>query len=197
MNNNIVFIGPFCSGKTSVSEELSKITNIPLYPVDRWKWYFLYKNGFTFIRAREILHDEGFISLGDFYRQCFSISELTNFVEQFPSSIIEISPYHVYYKAKEDISKMNSLLEVCKHVFLLVPYQDCDRTISVLNERLHKRFSETKQDFPQEVEGYKLLNNWFIQHEITQNRNIKTIYTQDFTVEEIAKKVIKDYLYKT
>lgn len=192
-NNNIFFIGPFASGKTTISEQLSKVTNIPIYPPDKWKWYFLFKNGYSLTNARRILHDYGFEELENYFRASLKVEEFVSVIEQFPNSIIEIPPYNAYYEDVTEIEIINNLINSSKYTFLILPSSNQKQALQELNKRLDIRFETTKQDFPELKENYKNKNKWILEHETNKNSNIKTIYTENKSVADTIYRMLSEF----
>jgi acetolactate synthase-1/2/3 large subunit len=43
----IILIGPMAAGKSTVAKELARLTGVRNVPMDRVRWYYYFKDGFT------------------------------------------------------------------------------------------------------------------------------------------------------
>lgn len=188
----IFFIGPFAVGKSLISNLISTEMNLPSIPPDRWKWYLLFKNGYSITKANSIISEEGIEIYEKYFYNCLPPQLFVNEVCGFQNSIMEIPPMNAYYKEQSEIDLTIELLGGNNNLtFLLLPSNLMEESIAQLDERLDKRFKENNIDFPLLKDLYKQKNRWILTHSMNNHKSINKIYCNNKKIEEIKNEILK------
>ena len=151
----ILIIGPMATGKSTVANELAKIIDKPRVPMDRLRWYYYYKEGFSLEKEFSI---ESFTDVMAYWKP-FELNAVDRIVSEFPNAIIDFGAGHSYYPDERQFEEASKILEPISNIFLLLPTPDKEESIKICNERLEKR----KKDVLSEDEISA--NENFVQHE--------------------------------
>ena len=89
MRDEIILIGPMCSGKSSVALYLAETLSILNYPIDRIKWYYRFKNGYDLSRGTKILRSQGFMALLNYFEPYFSLRDIELILNEFRGGIFD------------------------------------------------------------------------------------------------------------
>ena len=166
LDKSIILIGPMGSGKSSVAKKLSEKTGIERLSLDNREQL---KN--IYEKEKEFNHFKEF----ELYLTTKTLTDLKD------PKIIDFGAGHSIYEDEKMYSLAKNLISNFKNVVLLIPSEDKEESISILNERKGIRPGSNDDETNRLFVG--LPNN----HEITKY----TIYTKDKTPEEISDDLIK------
>lgn len=169
------------TGKSSVGNEIAKATCIARIPMDRVRWYYYFRNGFS----QEI--DSSLDSFMDrmAYGKPFEVEAVKNILIDFPDSIIDFGAGHSHFPDEAQFQLVQNLLSTVQNIFLLLPSEDKETSIRICNERLINR--EGKDLDKEKLEA----NRWFIEHPSNFLLGKQVIYTENETPEETAGRIIR------
>jgi shikimate kinase len=167
------------TGKSTVASELAKITSIPRVPMDRVRWYYYYKHGFSLEKELSI---DSFTDVMKYWKP-FEVNAVERIVEEFKDSIIDFGAGHSYFTDKEQFENVQNSLRDIPNVFLLLPSDDKEESLKISNERLESR----KKDKLDETEISA--NRDFINHESNYKLAKHIIYTKGKTPIETANEI--------
>lgn len=161
----IILIGPMGVGKSSISRELSRQTNLEVIPLDaedKLSKYYDNRNHFDNFKEFE------------FYLMS---SVLTNLDEP---KIIDFGAGHSIYENPLMFMEFKKLISQFENVVLLMPSENKEESLKIVNERIKQRG----------VDDFKLKDN---KHFIESNCNyeVATIieYTNGKTIEQISSEI--------
>lgn len=173
LDNSILLIGPMGTGKSTISKQLNVETGMRIISLDnREQLSDFYKNKNMFESFKEF----------EFY---LTSSLLTSLKEP---SIIDFGAGHSVYENSIMFNKMKELISKFKNVELILPSENLEESLQIINERMKLRNGnrpnndfETNKHFLQSPCNYELATN--------------IIYTKNMLPDEISKYIIEQ-VYK-
>lgn len=185
--NNIILIGPLATGKSSIAKELSNITGLVNYPVDKLKWYYRMRNGFDLAKCSELLKEKGFEAMLGYASRFFGPKELQTILESF-NGIIDLGASDTHTSDLQRIQEIQEVLSPYRNKFLILPYEDDSLSEEILTRRLRLRyqFDDTKRPV---LGTYIKKNHEYLYSK--QNRMIANhvIYANDRSSNLIAQEI--------
>ena len=165
LENSIILIGPMGSGKSTIANLLCKKCNMPHVSLDnREQLSSLYEQRQNFDSFKEF----------EFF---LTGTVLTNLTEPV---IIDFGAGHSIYEDAAMFLEMQSLMSRFDNVILLMPSEDKEESIAILNERKGVE-SGSGQDFD---------NRHFVNMPCNYELATLTIYTKDKTPDQISNEII-------
>lgn len=176
MYSSICLIGPMATGKSTIAEELSKIVSLPRVPMDKVRYYYYFKNGYSLEEENKIESFEDKV----IYWKPFELIAVKETLKDFPNSIIDFGAGLSYYPQKEHLNEIKEFLKEYPNIFLLLPSPDKNESLDICNSRLKiRKGSELdKNDISS--------NREFIYHESNYKLCKHIIYTKDKSIKDIA-----------
>jgi shikimate kinase len=178
----IILIGPMAVGKTSVALSLSEKLGRPNVPMDRIRWYYYLKAGYSIAREKELNHN--FLELQTYWKT-FNVETIAAGLRDFSDCIMDFGGGHSYYPDPERLALMEKTLEPYPHIFLLLPSEDRDESLRVCVQRLKERYGDKFDEADLEA------TRNYIWHESNARLAKTTIYTAEKTVEDVAHEIIR------
>ncbi len=185
MRDEIILIGPMCSGKSSVALCLAETLSILSYPIDRIKWYYRFKNGYNLAHGTRILRTDGFGALLDYAEQYFALSELAIVLNEFRGGVFDFGASHSYYADPAQLERAVNLLAPFRNVVLLQPSPNPDECIDILSQRIRQRYTENQRT-PEIVESYVAANTQFVRHRSNRILAKHVVNTNGKSIEEVS-----------
>ncbi|MFZ4402719.1 MAG: shikimate kinase [Pseudobdellovibrionaceae bacterium] len=180
LKNTIIFIGPMGSGKTTISRELSKITNKQWVPLDRVRWYYYYKNNYS---NEKEFGCNTLNSLGEYWKS-FERMAVIEFVKDFSGCILDFGAGHSYYPDENDLSQVKLALKDCPYVFFLIPSKSHIKSLEICTERIGLRSAAAPSQ--EEIE----LNLQMIKSTANARLATYTIFTAEKSVADVVQEVL-------
>lgn len=169
LDNSILLIGPMGTGKSTISKKLNEVTNMPRISLDdREQLQHFYKSRGTFTNFKDF----------EFY---LTSSVLTSM--QVPS-IIDFGAGHSIYENPIMFYEMQKLIGKFKNVELILPCENRDEALKIVNERLLSRNAKNQQDAID-------INKHFVESPCNYELATDIIYTQNMTQDEIANAILE------
>ncbi len=175
---NIILIGPIRVGKSTIARLLSEKLGIPRCPMDQLRWKYYHEIGYDEQKVRMIGEQEGFLAVYNYWKvfEAYSVVRLLSEVED---CIIDFGAGHSVYEENELFIQVDEALKPFQHVILLLPSNDPEESIRILNERT----------------GGFIRNGFdFHKHFVTHPSNYKLakhiIYTKEKSPEEVCEEII-------
>ena len=141
---DIVFIGPMCSGKTTISACLATITTLHLVHIDAIKYKFFKVLGYKKSTAQNILTKGNIFLLLDYEKQ-FEFKTLNAILANMQDSIVDIGAGFCFNEEYKFNPKVLKLLEKFPNTFLVLPDANLDKANDILSNRLRRRYQQDKQ----------------------------------------------------
>lgn len=175
----IILIGPMATGKSTIAAELAKLTGLRRIPMDRVRWYYYLKDGFS------IETEQSLPSFTDrmAYWKPFEVKAVQRIIMEFPDAIIDFGAGHSYFTEESQFEEVQRALAPLKNVFLLLPSENKEESLAICNQRLS---AKAKRELdPTEVEA----NRNFIFHASNYALAKKIFYTKDIEPEQTAAEI--------
>ncbi len=187
MKNIIILIGPMCVGKSTIAKLLSSMLSIPRFELDDVRQRFYTEIGYSESLASRIVGEEGMDELIQYWKP-FEAYAVERAIDEFENCVVDFGAGHSVYEDPELFARVEKALEPIKHVILILPSPDIDRSVKVVNQR----FSEMLIKDVGKVDPELLsLNEYFARHPSNAKLAKKTIYTEGQKVEETCQEIIK------
>lgn len=169
LDNSILLIGPMGTGKSTISKQLNVETGMPKISLDdREQLSEFYKNRNMFENFKEF----------EFY---LTSSVLTSLTEP---SIIDFGAGHSVYENPIMFNKMKQLISRFKNVELILPSENLEESLQIINERMSSRNGTgPHNDFES--------NKHFLQSPCNYELTTNIIYTKNMLPDEISKNIVE------
>lgn len=188
MNNTIILIGPLATGKSTIALQLSELTGLHNYPVDRLKWYYRFKNGYDLQKGTSLLKKKGFEELIEYADTYFGAKELKEILSSF-SGIIDLGATDTYCKGFAKQHELQQLFAPFPNIFLILPSRSIDKCIDELENRIKKRYAN--HEFKDAVlYSYLEKNKAFIESQSNRLFAKHIIYTEGKSATDVAKEIL-------
>lgn len=176
----IILIGPMATGKSTVADELSKLLGIPRIPMDRVRWYYYLKSGFSLsVESTFSTFTEKMA-----YWKPYEVTAVKKITAEFSDSIIDFGAGHSYFPNESHFRTVQEHLANIKNIFLLLPSEDKTESLKICNEKLKDR--EGREFDEHQINA----NRWFIEHPSNYLLSKQIIYTMNQTPNETARQII-------
>lgn len=175
----IILIGPMAAGKSSVAKELAALTGIPNVPMDKVRWYYYFKEGFSLEQERAL---PSFAEVMKYWKP-FEVSAVKKIVSEFHNAIIDFGAGHSYFTDPAQFAAVEATLKPFSNVFLLLPSFDKSRSLEICNQRL-----ESRKKTPLAETEIKA-NREFIEHESNYRLAKHNVYTDGKTPRQTAEEI--------
>ena len=131
LSNSIIFIGPMCSGKSTISESLKNTTEMPIISLDDREQLSKYYDRISQIKD---LKDRELALVG------YVLTEIKE------PSIINFGAGHSIQENTISRIELERLISRFKNVVLLVPSKNKDISTRVLSKRIEERLKNEDED---------------------------------------------------
>ena len=179
MNSEIILIGPIGSGKTTIAELLYSRTMLPHRSMDLLRWKYFEEIGYDRHIASEKFSEGGFWEMYRYWKP-FEAYAVKRLLEDFNECVFDLGASHSVYEDDELFERVRELLDPYPHVILLMPSQDQDESIEILNAR-----NDYATDAQREV------NEHLIRHHSNYAIAKFTAYTEGKSPEETTDEVLR------
>lgn len=180
-DKTILLIGPMATGKSTIAGKLASLTGLRRIPMDRVRWYYYLKDGFS------IEHEESIDSFEDVmaYWKPFEVKAVKRIIKEFPNSIIDFGAGHSYFSDEVQFKEVSEALAPVKNIILLLPTESKEESLKICNDRLKERVKreldkteiDANRDFIFEKSNYELAKH--------------IVYTKDKTPDETASEILE------
>ncbi|NQS91388.1 MAG: shikimate kinase [Chloroflexi bacterium] len=186
MKSILVLIGPMCAGKSTLAKLLAERLNVPRIELDEVRQRFYHEIGYDEKHASAIVGDEGMRGLITYWKP-FEAHAVERALEEFETCVMDFGAGHSVYENNELFSRVESALKPHKHVILILPSPDLDRSVEIVNQR----FSELLVREVGRVDSELLaLNELFVRHPSNRVLAKKIIYTEGKEAEETCQEIL-------
>lgn len=175
----IILIGPICSGKSSVADELTKRLNMPRCALDDVRFTYYKEMGFREDKQKQIHEQKGFAGVHDYWKP-FEAHAVVRTLDDYPSHIIDFGAGHSVYEDRNLFKKVREAMKDEAHVFLLLPSADENESVDVLNERVMNLTTE---------QAVLNINRHFVRHPSNRRLATHTVYTKYKTIAQVAEEI--------
>jgi shikimate kinase len=167
------------SGKSTIATHLARLTGIPNIPMDRVRWYYYLKDGFSLEVESKLPSFKERMA----YWKPFEVKAVKRIIREFSESIIDFGAGHSYFPDVEQFKEVAETLRPVPNVFLLVPSQDKEKSLVICNQRLAERIGKPLSS--DEIQA----NRNFIEHESNYSLAKQIVYSEGKSREQVAQEV--------
>jgi shikimate kinase len=186
MKSIIVLIGPMSVGKSTIAQMLADRLGILRVELDEVRQSFYNEIGYDEGLASKIVGEEGMEGLIEYWKP-FEAYAVERAIEDFDDCILDFGAGHSVYEDDLLFSKVENVLKPIKHVILILPSPDLDRSVEIVN----KRFSDLLLGEVGKVDPELLdLNEYFVRHPSNRKLAKNTFYTEGKSPEETTQEII-------
>ncbi|MBL7714656.1 MAG: hypothetical protein JNL01_04255 [Bdellovibrionales bacterium] len=169
------------TGKSTLGLEISKLTGVPNIPMDRVRWYYYLKDGYS-MQSEAALKDDFPETMK--YWKPFEVRAVKRIIQEFPNAIIDFGAGHSYFVDPMQFDEVQATLSEIPGVVLVLPSPDRAESLQICNERLLERRKKPLEKI--EIEA----NRAFIEHESNRKLAKQTVYTHGKTVRQTAEEIL-------
>ena len=177
MFDSVILIGPVGAGKSSVGEQVSKNLALPSCSIDDVRENYYKEIGYDEDEAAARYEAEGFWGRYKYWKP-FEAYAVERILSENVGSVIDFGAGHSVYEDESLFLKVKSVLAPYPFVFLLLPSPDLEKSLDILNKRVSGVADITPNP-----------NRHFLAHPSNAELANFTIYTENKTVEQVAKEV--------
>lgn len=168
LDSSILLIGPMGTGKSTISKKLNELTGFPRISLDdREQLSNFYQHRGDFINFKDF----------EFY---LTSSVLTSISEP---TIIDFGAGHSVYENPIMFYEMKKLIKKFKNVELILPSENVDESLKIVNERMSSRGGSGPHDAFD-------TNRHFIESPCNYELATDIVYTHNMTPDEIANAIL-------
>lgn len=175
----IILIGPMCAGKSTFGREIAKLTKMKRVPMDRVRWYYYLKDGFSIEEEEKIKSFDDVMT----YWKPFEVKAVKRIVAEFPNSVIDFGAGHSYYTDEHQFQQVQAVLSPLPNIILLLPSESKEESLKICNQRLKDRVKRELQQT--EIDA----NYAFINHASNYDLAKHIVYTKDKSPEQTAQEI--------
>ena len=186
MQTPIVFIGPMCTGKSTLARLLAEELNLPRVELDEVRWDFYNEAGYE-DRAARVAFDQGGTSAFLAYCKPFEVHAVERVLRSHPDSVIDFGAGHTVQDNPDHAARIARALAPLSNIFLPLPAPDPERCVQVLNARLRELLQREVGSVDKDVLE---LNATFVRHPANQVLAKHILYTEGETPQETCQRVM-------
>ena len=186
MKSIIILIGPMSAGKSTLAKLLAKRLKVKRIELDDVRQKFYGEIGYDEGLASRIVGEEGMMGLIKYWKP-FEAHAVERAIKEYDNCVLDFGASHSVYQDQELFSRVQNALEPIKHVILILPSPDLDRSTAVVNQR----FSDLLLNEVGKIDSELLeLNQYFVHHPSNQMLAKMTFYTDGKTPAEVCQEII-------
>ena len=185
---NILLIGPMSAGKSTVAKELSKKLGLQRVELDELRWDYFAEIDYDEDHVRAIMQEGGGGYAEMFaYWKPFELHALERVLEDYQSAVIDFGAGYTVQDDPALYKRVEAALKSQEQVFLLLPTQDKEESIKILNERLERLLLKELGEVNQEALE---LNKFFVTHPSNQQLATHVVYTLGKSAIQTTEEII-------
>ncbi len=183
MDKKIILIGPMGAGKTIIDKLLSERLDLQNVSLDEIRQPYYDEVGYDNVVARQIHSERGMAGILEYWKP-FEAHSVERVLQDYTDCVIDFGAGQSIYDDESLFTRVEKSLEPYPSVVLLLPSDDQEESIQILNTRI-------PPDAPPEIiPWYKEMNAYFVHHHSNTDLAKITIYTQNKTPDETCDEII-------
>lgn len=181
-NPTIILIGPEGAGKSTIGRLLAKRFSIELYSLDRHRDELYAPYGYDKELAEKLFKEEGiwsfwkYWSVFEFKAVCHILRNAIRPGDLFYGKVLDFGAGHSVYEDESELKDVASLMAPFPNVVLLIPCEDEEEALRIMEQRRGKALE---------------LNKLFVKHESNRFLAKHVVYTKDMTPDECEQQVVR------
>jgi shikimate kinase len=186
MKSIVILIGPMSAGKSTIAQILAKRLKVPRIELDNVRQKFYKEIGYDEKYASEIVGKEGMMGLLRYWKP-FEVHAVERALEEYDRCVLDFGADHSVYDDPELFSRVKKALEPYKHVILILPSPDLDRSVEIVNQRFSELLiHEVGKIDPELLE----LNERFVRHPSNKVLAKKIVYTEGKSPKDTCQEIL-------
>lgn len=186
MKSVVILIGPMSAGKSTLAAMLAKKLGVPRVELDEVRQRFYTEIGYDEKFASEIVGEQGMQGLLEYWKP-FEAHAVERALEEYRNCVMDFGAGHSVYEDEALFQRVQKALQPYQYVILILPSQDIDRSVEVVNQR----FSEMLVNEVGKVDPELLaLNEHFVRHPSNSLLAKKTFYTEDRSAKKTCQAIL-------
>lgn len=187
MHETIILIGPMSAGKSTLANLLADKLALPRVEMDEIRWEYYAEIGYDPQEAGRLAEsDEGMMALLRHWKP-FEAHAVERALEDHRHCVLDFGAGHTVYEDRDLFARVEQALAPFPHVFLILPSDDLDHSVEVLNRRFRELLH---REVGQVDERLMALNEHFVRHPSNWTLAKQVVYTQGCTPEETCKEIL-------
>ncbi len=178
MTSNIILIGPVGAGKSTQGHLLAEKLGLPRCSMDDRRWDYYREIGYSEEIARQIIDKEGFLGLYHYWKP-FEAYAVERLLGDSHGSVIDFGAGHSVFEDDALFARVQSAMQPCRNVVLLLPSPDLDDSVRFLRERTWDGMA-----------GEFDFHEHFVKHHSNHDLAKFVVYTKDKTPEQTRDEII-------
>ena len=174
MKSIVILIGPMSAGKSTLAKLLARRLKVKRIELDDVRQKFYDEIGYDEGYASRIIGEEGMQGLIKYWKP-FEAHAVERAMQEYDNCVLDFGAGHSVYEDPELFKRVEKVLQPYKHVILILPSPDPDRSVEIVNQRFSELLiREVGKVDPELLE----LNEYFVRHPANQALAKKIIYTE-------------------
>ena len=162
------------AGKSTLAKLLARRLKVKRIELDDVRQKFYDEIGYDEGYASRIIGEEGMQGLINYWKP-FEAHAVERAMQEYDNCVLDFGAGHSVYEDPELFKRVEKVLQPYKHVILILPSPDPDRSVEVVNQRFSELLiREVGKVDPELLE----LNEYFVRHPANQALAKKIIYTE-------------------
>jgi hypothetical protein len=178
----IILIGPEGAGKTTIGKALAEKLDRELFSLDRHRKELYAPFNYDDSHANKLYEQEGVEALLKYWKYfeyravVYILQNALKPGDRFYGKILDFGAGHSIFENKEELDHVTELISPYKGVFLILPCEDVDEALRIMEERRGRELSYNKH---------------FLNHSSNKTLAKATVYTKDKSPERSATEILE------
>lgn len=183
---NLILIGPGGTGKSTLAKLLGEALDRPFIDLDKVRNGYYAEIGYDRDEAQRIRQEQGFPALAAHWKP-FEIYSVERLLQDYPTDhVIAFGAGQSVYDDAGFAERVRQALEP-HHVVLLLPSPDVDRSLHILDARLHLLEPDLPDSFFDMIARF---NRYFLEHPANPLLATITVYTDGKSPQQTRDEII-------
>lgn len=178
MSSTIILIGPIGVGKSTIGQLLAQRLDLPQCSMDEKRWDYYREIGYDEDLAKFKRETEGFWGIYQYWKP-FEAYAVKRLLSEHQNGVVDFGAGHSVYEDSVLFQQVKRTLAPYPYVILLLPSDDLDESIQILNER---------NDYT--PDGTLNINEHFVKHHSNYELAKFTVYTKDKIPDETCNEIL-------
>jgi len=181
VTSEIILIGPFLAGKSTIGALLAEKLHIPQISLDKIRRNYYREIGFNDALEQEIRQKGGFLAVA-LYWSLFNYHAIERVLTEHQNCVFDFGAGPIVFESDELSSRIEQTLAPYPHVVRLLPAADEEESIEILRGRATALSGTTAQGFD--------WSQYFVKHRRNQGLAKYAVYTKGRIPEETCEEIL-------
>ncbi len=186
-NNNIALIGPMSAGKSTLAILLAQNLERERIEADEYRWDYYEEIDYDHAKVKEIMEKgSGYLEMFAYWKP-FEAHLVERIIEDHAGAVIDFGAGHTVHEDPKLFQRVKTAMETCAHVLLILPNDDREKSLIILNKRLETLLLREIGLVPPETLE---TNRHFLEHKSNEELATSIFYSDGKSPEELAAEII-------